>query len=79
MTGKIVKTLSGVRSEFSRLRKDFPGAEAWLSKFLGEAYVGKEISDYPFGKRVAATAAEADEGIETATRFVDRSGKLLAS
>jgi uncharacterized protein (UPF0332 family) len=77
LTGKIVKTHSGVRSEFSRLRKDFPGAEEWLSKFLAEAYVYKEISDYPSGKRVAASGAETDEAIETAARFVDRIAELL--
>ena len=77
LTGKIVKTHSGVRSEFSRLRKDFPGAEEWLSKFLAEAYVYKEISDYPSGKRVSASAAEANEAIETAARFVDRIVELL--
>jgi uncharacterized protein (UPF0332 family) len=77
LTGKVVKTHSGVRSEFSRLRKGFPGAEKWLSKFLGEAYIYKEISDYPSGKRVAASQVEADEAIETAARFVDRIVELL--
>ena len=79
LTGKVVKTHNGVRSEFSRLRKDLPGAETWLSKFLAEAYVFKEMSDYPSGKRLVTTADEANEAIETAARFVDRIVELLTT
>lgn len=79
LSGKIAKTHSGVRSEFSRLYRKLPGTEDWLPRFLGEAYVYKEISDYGSGKRAAASDAEAREAVETAKRFVDRITALLAS
>ena len=59
--------------------RKLPGTEDWLPRFLGEAYVYKEISDYGSGKRAAASEAEAREAVETAKRFVDRVAALLAS
>lgn len=43
--GRIYKTHSGVRSEFSRLVKDDPRVDAHQRAFLGMAYNLKEIAD----------------------------------
>jgi uncharacterized protein (UPF0332 family) len=48
-TGKIVKTHSGVRSEFARLARETPDIDKALPIFLAKAYKFKEIGDYGVG------------------------------
>jgi uncharacterized protein (UPF0332 family) len=70
-TGKIAKTHSGVRSEFARIAKDAPGAGLAFSAFLAQSYLYKEIADYGVGGSADLTAAEANEAIAMASRFID--------
>ncbi len=69
-TGKIAKTLSGVRCEFARLAKVTPGGKK-LSAFLAQAYLYKEIADYGVGDSAAVSIAEAEDAMETAARFIE--------
>lgn len=48
-TGKVAKTHSGVRSEFTRLARFSPEIGKTFSAFLAEAYKFKEVSDYSVG------------------------------
>jgi uncharacterized protein (UPF0332 family) len=69
-SGKIAKTHSGVRAEFSRLMKGAnEEARVWQS-FLAKAYKYKEISDYGVCRAAVVTLIEAQEALESATRFV---------
>ncbi|MGP0060079.1 MAG: HEPN domain-containing protein [Beijerinckiaceae bacterium] len=76
-TGKVAKTHSGVRTEFSRLLKDTPNIEKELLKFLGQAYVYKEVGDYAVGQRTAVSYEEAVKAINDAARFVELVTALL--
>ena len=69
-TGKIVKTHSGVRSEFARLTKDHANLHGSLRTFLGSAYVYKEISDYGATGVGQVTTDDASAAIATAERFI---------
>jgi uncharacterized protein (UPF0332 family) len=76
-TGKIAKSHSGVRSEFSRLAKDTPALDKTFSTFLAKAYSYKEIGDYRVDQGAVVTDAEAKDAIEAATRFIERVAHLL--
>lgn len=75
--GRIYKTHSGVRSEFSRLLKDDPRVDDQLHSFLGMAYTLKEIADYETGPGSHVSADRAQLTIEAAQRFVERIAALL--
>jgi uncharacterized protein (UPF0332 family) len=76
-TGKVAKTHNGVRSEFRRLTRADPRIERGLPTFLAQAYSLKENADYAVGHATGLTLAEAEQAIETATRFVDAIARLL--
>jgi uncharacterized protein (UPF0332 family) len=76
-TGKIAKTHSGVRSEFSRLTKDNPLVNRAFPTFLGQAYNLKAIADYGVGSEGGVSLEEADEAILKAAHFVDGIAALL--
>ena len=76
--GRIYKTHSGVRSEFSRLLKDDPRVDDQLRGFLGMAYNLKEIADYETGPASHVSAERAQLTIEAARRFVDRIAGFLS-
>jgi len=76
-TGKVAKSHSGVRSEFSRLLKDTPNIEKELLKFIGQAYKYKEVSDYGVGQGVVISHEEAIEAINDAARFIELVSGLL--
>jgi uncharacterized protein (UPF0332 family) len=78
-TGKIAKSHSGVRSEFSRLTKDDPRISREFRKFLAKAYVYKEIGDYGVGKKSVITMPMAKSAIDTAGEFVDCIAGFLAA
>nr|WP_210302497.1 HEPN domain-containing protein [Rhodoblastus sphagnicola] len=70
-TGKIVKTHSGVRTEFARLAKDTPGIDRRFTNFLAKAYMYKEIGDYAVGPDATVTPDAAKAAIVVAEEFID--------
>ena len=77
-TGRIAKTHSGMRSAFGRLVKGDPRIDRTLTRFLGQAYKLKEVTDYGTGPQATVSASEAWEMIETAEGFVAQIGQILA-
>jgi uncharacterized protein (UPF0332 family) len=77
-TGKIAKSHSGVRSEFSRLAKGDPQIDQGFTTFLAQAYKYKEIGDYGVGSDAIITMPVADDAIKNAARFIDCIAKILA-
>jgi uncharacterized protein (UPF0332 family) len=69
-TGKVAKTHSGVRSEFSRLAKHEPRLGPEFSRFLAQAYTLKEVADYATGPDANVPLSRAAVAIETAARFL---------
>lgn len=76
-TGKIAKTHSGVRSEFSRLTKDHPRVDRAFATFLGQAYNLKAIADYGVGPEIGVSLKEADEAILKGAHLIDGIAALL--
>ncbi len=74
---KVVKTHSGVRTEFARLLKDTPGGERAMLTFLAQGYKYKEIGDYGVGRGAVVTDEEANDAIDNAARFFERITVLL--
>jgi uncharacterized protein (UPF0332 family) len=70
-TGKVVKTHSGVRSEFARLAKDTPGIDLKFTIFLAKAYMYKEIGDYGIGPDAIVSLDAANEAITTTEQFIE--------
>jgi len=70
-TGKVVKTHSGVRSEFARLAKDTPGIDLKFTIFLAKAYMYKEIGDYGIGPDAIVSLDAANEAIATTGQFIE--------
>jgi len=77
-TGRVAKSHSGVRSAFARLVRDDPRVDRSLVSFLGRAYRFKEVADYGTGPHAVVTAAEAEEAIASAQRFVEIITGLLS-
>jgi uncharacterized protein (UPF0332 family) len=69
-TGKIAKTHSGVRSEFSRLAKNEPGIERRFLTFLAQAYILKETADYGMGPGAKVPPERAAAAIDTTACFI---------
>lgn len=78
-TGRIAKTHRGVRAVFGRLTRHEPGIDAALRRFLERTYELKEIADYGIGPKAAVTAAQAQDAIAAAGRFVEFVAGLLES
>jgi uncharacterized protein (UPF0332 family) len=78
-TGKVVKTHSGVRTEFARLMKDGPGGERAMLTFLAQGYKYKEIGDYAVGRGAVVTDEEANDAIDNAAHFLERVTALLTA
>jgi uncharacterized protein (UPF0332 family) len=76
-TGRIAKTHSGMRSTFARLVKSDPLIDRTLTRFLGQAYKLKEITDYGTGPRAAVSTAKAREMIDAAERFIAQIAAIL--
>ena len=70
-TGKVVKTHSGVRSEFARLAKDTPGIDLKFTIFLAKAYMYKEIGDYGVGLDAGVSLDAANDAIVMAEQFIE--------
>ena len=77
-SGKIAKSHSGVRSEFSRLTRNDPQIGEEFTAFLAQAYKYKEIGDYGVGASAIITLPTADGAIKTADKFITRISELLA-
>ena len=78
-TGIVITTHGGVQGEFGRLTKDEPRCDRDLRKFLGRTYNLKAIADYGTGPDSEVTSEEAQEAIETATRFISCIEELLTN
>jgi uncharacterized protein (UPF0332 family) len=76
-TGKVVKTHRGVRSSFGRLAREEPAIGPNFTEFLANSFKFKQIADYDTDPEAVVASAEAQEAIETATRFVDCIATLL--
>jgi uncharacterized protein (UPF0332 family) len=70
-TGRIAKTHSGVRAEFSRLAKDDTRIARTMTAFLPKAYQYKEISDYGVNPKAVVTMPNAEGAIISAADFLD--------
>lgn len=75
--GKILKTHSGVQSEFSRLAKNEPAIGEATRVFLGRAYNLKTIADYETGPGSKVTEPQAAQAIVAAKLFVECLAGLL--
>jgi len=76
-TGKLPKTHSGARSEFSRLAQAEPAISRTYAAFLGRAYELKAFADYDQAQPV--TSAGAADAINEAGCFVELIAAQLAS
>ena len=76
-TARVAKSHSGLRTTFARLAKDDPRIDRPFTRFLARAYKSKEITDYGIGPQAVVTAAEAQEMIDLAMRFVDRMAEIV--
>jgi uncharacterized protein (UPF0332 family) len=73
-----LKTHHGVQTEFYRLSKDAPGVDPDLHAFLSRSFAYKAIADYATGPDATTTPDEAQEALQTATRFVDTFARMIA-
>ena len=76
-TGKVAKTHSGTRSEFSRLAKSEPLLDRSVTGFLARAYALKEVADYDTGPDATIPIDRSCAALESAEQFVDRVASLL--
>jgi uncharacterized protein (UPF0332 family) len=77
-TGKIAKTHTGVRVEFSKLAHKEPRIDRSFLSFLAQAYELKSIADYGVGPIARISVDDAKAVIETAERFIERIAELLS-
>jgi uncharacterized protein (UPF0332 family) len=70
-TGRVARTHSGVRAEFSRLAKDDPLISKSLITFLPQAYRYKEIGDYSLDPDAVITMGHAEAAIISAAAFIN--------
>jgi uncharacterized protein (UPF0332 family) len=75
--GKVVKSHSGLRSEFARLTRDDLQIDKTFTRFLARAYKFKEIADYAVGRNAVVAVGDAQEVIEGAARFIDVIARLV--
>ena len=76
-TARVAKSHRGLRTTFARPARDDPRIDRTFTRFLARAYKSKEIADYGIGPQAIVTAAEAQEMIDPATRFVDRIAEIV--
>jgi uncharacterized protein (UPF0332 family) len=76
--GRIAKTHRGLRSAFAELARDHPRLDPSFTRFLAEAYSSKEQADYGGSDTAPVTEAEAEQMIETASRFIHVMAQILA-
>ena len=76
--GKILKSHSGVQSEFLRLTRSELDAGGELRVFLSRAYNLKAIADYETGPGSEVSPERATEAVAAGKRFVAHIGSLVA-
>lgn len=76
-SGRLLKTHSGVQTEFALLMKDEPVFDAELRRFLGRAYNLKEAADYEVGSGRVVSPARAESALAVAQRFVAALTQLI--
>jgi uncharacterized protein (UPF0332 family) len=69
--GRTPTTHSGVQTEFAGQVRDDTCFPLALRRFLGRAYMLKEIADYETGPAATVSVAQAEAALEAATAFVD--------
>jgi uncharacterized protein (UPF0332 family) len=77
-TGKVARTHRGVHSEFARLAKVESRIDNSFPVFLTQAYNLKAVADYETGPGSVVPPERAAAAIETAGRFIESIGQLLA-
>ena len=75
---KVLKTHSGVQSEFLRLTKDDRRLDGALRPFLSRTYNLKAIADYETGPGSEVTRERAAEAIAMGSAFVTHVATLIA-
>ncbi len=75
--GRVLKTHRGVQTEFNRIMKSGPRADAALVGFVARAYKFKTVADYGFDAPTHATDDDARSALQAATRFFDAFTALL--
>jgi uncharacterized protein (UPF0332 family) len=70
-TGRTPKTHQGVRGQFGALARSEPNIDIELRRFLTDGYDLKSVADYGIGPEAVVSSDDANQAIETATRFVD--------
>ena len=76
-TGKVAKTHTGVRTEFSKLAHREPGIDRCFLSFLAQAYELKAVADYGVGPVTRISSDDANAAIEIAGRFIECISELL--
>lgn len=76
-TGKVAKTHTGVRTEFSKLVHKEPRIDRSFLSFLAQAYELKSVADYGVGPIAKISSDDAKAAIETAERFIECIAELL--
>ena len=76
-TGKVAKTHTGVRTEFSKLAHKEPRIDRSFLSFLAQAYELKSVADYGIGPIAKISSDDAKAAIETAGRFIECIAELL--
>ena len=77
-SGKVLKSHSGVHSEFNRLAKDEATIDRPLRAFLQKSYEFEASADYATGTAPGITSAKAAAAIAEAERYVGCVSALLA-
>jgi uncharacterized protein (UPF0332 family) len=77
-TGRVAKTHTGVRSQFSLLTKADVPIDLELRRFLSDGFNLKSVADYETGPDAHVPPDQASLAITAATRFVDVIAKILA-
>jgi uncharacterized protein (UPF0332 family) len=75
---RVMKTHSGVRSEFHRLTRTETRIDNELRGFLTKAYKFKDAADYDPSSQILTTAEDTQAVLHIATRFVETITTLLS-
>lgn len=76
--GRMLKTHRGVQTEFNRIMKDDPRADAKLVGFLARAYNFKTVADYGFDAHAHPSQDQTREALREAGRFFGTFTALLS-
>jgi uncharacterized protein (UPF0332 family) len=76
-SGRVLKTHSGVQTEFARLAKNETAFATELRRFLGRSYNLKQVADYETGSGAVVSSSQAEAALATATLLVATVTRLI--